>query len=64
MFLHQFSDYYGMRSFYYSLGILPFHWNVTAWPVVGLQNLIIAWVLSGSWCVRLWRTEPRAITSS
>jgi hypothetical protein len=25
IFLHQFSSYYGMRSFFYSLGILPFH---------------------------------------
>lgn len=30
---------------FYSLGILPFHWNVTAWPVVGLQCLLAAWVV-------------------
>jgi len=45
VFLHHFSQYYGVRSFFYSLGILPFHWNITAWPVVGLQCLLTAWVL-------------------
>jgi hypothetical protein len=45
IFLHQFSAYYGMRSFFYSLGILPFHWNVSPWPVVGLQCVLVAWVL-------------------
>jgi len=45
LFLHRLSDYYGMRSFIYSLGILPWHWNVTAWPVVGLQALLTAFVI-------------------
>jgi len=45
VFLHRFSQYYGVRSFFYSLGILPFHWNITAWPVVGLQCLLVAWVV-------------------
>ncbi len=45
VFLHQFSDYYGMRSFFYSLGILPLHWNTTLWPVVALQCLLAAFVL-------------------
>lgn len=45
LFLHRFSAYYGMRSFIYSLGILPFHWNVSAWPVVALQAILAAWVL-------------------
>jgi len=45
VFLHQFSEYYGVRSFFYSLGILPFHWNLSAWPVVALQCLLVAWVL-------------------
>jgi hypothetical protein len=45
IFLHQFSSYYGMRSFFYSLVILPFHWNVSPWPVVGLQSALVAWVL-------------------
>ncbi len=45
LFLHQFSNYYGLRSFFYSLGILPLHWNVTVWPVVALQCLLVAFVL-------------------
>src|SRR5277367_803995 len=45
LFLRQFSDYYGMRSFIYSLVILPLHWNVNPWPVVALQSLLTAYVL-------------------
>jgi hypothetical protein len=45
LFLHRFSEYYGLRSFFYSLGILPLHWNVTVWPVVALQCLLVAFVL-------------------
>jgi hypothetical protein len=45
IFLHQFSDYYGMRSFFYSLGILPLHWYLTLWPVVALQCLLVAFLL-------------------
>jgi hypothetical protein len=45
LFLHQLSDYYGMRSFFYSLGILPWHWNVTPWPIVAFQSLLTAYVL-------------------
>jgi hypothetical protein len=45
IFLHRLSDYYGMRSFFYSLGILPWHWNITLWPVVAFQALITAWLL-------------------
>jgi hypothetical protein len=45
VFLHQLAGYYGMRSFFYSLGILPFHWNVTLWPVAVLQALLTAYVL-------------------
>jgi hypothetical protein len=45
LFLHQFSAYYGMRSLLYSLSILPFHWNVTPWPVAVLHSLAAAWVL-------------------
>jgi hypothetical protein len=45
VFLHRFSDYYGMRSFFYSLGILPLHWNLTAWPVVAAQCLLTACIL-------------------
>jgi hypothetical protein len=45
LFLHHFSDYYGMRSFIYSLVILPLHWNQTAWPIVALQCFLVANVL-------------------
>lgn len=45
VFLHQLSEYYGMRSLIYSLGILPWHWNVTPWPVVAFQSLLTAYVL-------------------
>jgi hypothetical protein len=45
LFLHQLSDYYGMRSFIYSLGILPFHWNATLWPIVALQAMLTACVI-------------------
>jgi hypothetical protein len=45
LFLHQRSDYYGMRSFFYSLGILPFHWNATLWPIVGLHAFLTAYVI-------------------
>jgi len=45
VFLHQLSAYYGMRSFFYSLGILPFHWNISPWPIVALQSFLVAWVL-------------------
>jgi hypothetical protein len=45
LFLRQYSDYYGMRSLIYSLGILPFHWNVTPWPIVCLHALLAAYVL-------------------
>jgi hypothetical protein len=45
LFLHKFSNYYGMRSLIYSLGIFPFHWNVTLWPVAALQALLAAYVI-------------------
>jgi hypothetical protein len=45
LFLHQSSDYYGVRSFFYSLGILPFHWNISPWPIVALQCLLAAWII-------------------
>ena len=45
LFQHRFSSYYGLRSLIYSLGILPFHWNVNPWPIVVLQSLITAYVL-------------------
>ena len=45
VFLHQLSDYYGMRSFIYSLGILPLHWTRNPWPIVILNALLTAWVV-------------------
>jgi hypothetical protein len=34
-----------MRSFFYSLGILPWHWNITPWPIVALQCFLVAYVV-------------------
>jgi hypothetical protein len=45
LLLHQKSSYYGIRSFFYSLGILPLHWNVTLWPIVALQCLLTAYIV-------------------
>jgi len=45
LFLHRFAGYYGGRSLIYSVGILPFHWNVTPWPVVLFNALLTAYVL-------------------
>lgn len=45
LFLHQLSGYYGMRSFFYSLGILPWHWDVNLWPVVAFQSFLTAYIL-------------------
>ena len=45
LFLHKLSNYYGMRSLIYSLGIFPFHWDKTLWPVAALQALIAAYVI-------------------
>jgi hypothetical protein len=45
IFLHQSSNYYGMRSLFYSLGVLPLHWNITAWPIVALQCVLMAYIL-------------------
>lgn len=45
LFLRKFSADYGGRSFIYCLGILPFHWSVTPWPIVALQALLTAYVI-------------------
>ncbi|MGA2807433.1 MAG: hypothetical protein ABSE87_04815 [Terracidiphilus sp.] len=45
VFLHHLSQYYGVRSLFYGLGILPLHWNINPWPVVALQCLLVAWVV-------------------
>ena len=58
LFLHQYSDYYGVRSFFYSLGILPFHWNISPWPIVALQCLLAAFVL---WLVARSFAPRRAV---
>jgi hypothetical protein len=58
IFLRQFSDYYGVRSFLYSLGILPFHWNITPWPIVAMQCLMVAFVL---WLVARSLAPRRAV---
>jgi hypothetical protein len=44
LFLHQ-PGVDAMRSEFYSLGIFPFHWNLTPWPIVALQALLTAYVL-------------------
>jgi hypothetical protein len=45
LFLRKYSADYGGRSFIYCLGILPFHWSVTPWPIVALQALLTAYVI-------------------
>lgn len=45
LFLHERSADYGMRSLIYALGILPFHWLVTPWPIVFFHAIITAWIL-------------------
>jgi hypothetical protein len=45
LFLHAPKGYAAMRSEFYSLGIFPFHWNVTAWPIVVLQALLTSYIL-------------------
>jgi len=45
LLLHGPTGYSAMRAEIYSLGIFPFHWNVTAWPVVAMQALLASYVL-------------------
>lgn len=45
LLLHQLRDYYGVRSFFYSLGILPFYLKISLWPIVALQCLLVAWIV-------------------
>jgi hypothetical protein len=59
IFLHQTASYYGMRSFFYSLGILPLHRNVTAWPVIACQAILMSYVL---WLVVRSILSKRAVT--
>ncbi len=57
LFLHQLDGFEAMRSEFYSLGIFPFHWNLTPWPIVALNALLTSWVL---WLV-LRTVTPRRI---
>jgi hypothetical protein len=50
---------YGGRSFIYSLGILPLHWNVTPWPIVFLNALLTAYVI---WLVLRSICPQRTVT--
>jgi hypothetical protein len=45
LFLHRSSDFYGLRSLFYSLAILPLHWERTPWPIVFGHALLIAYLL-------------------
>jgi hypothetical protein len=45
LLLHDQSVGYSGRSLIYAIGILPFHLNVTPWPIVGLNALLVAYVL-------------------
>ena len=45
LMLHGPKGYLAMRSEFYSLGILPFHWNGTAWPIVALHALLTSYVI-------------------
>jgi len=50
LFWHRVRDIGAMRSEMYCLGIFPWHWNITPWPIVALQGLLAAMVLW--WVVR------------
>jgi hypothetical protein len=50
LFVHRLPTIGAMRSEMYCLGIFPWHWNVTPWPIVALQGLLTAMVLW--WVVR------------
>jgi len=45
LLLHRATGFSAMRAEIYSLGIFPFHWNVTAWPILALQALLTSYVL-------------------
>jgi hypothetical protein len=45
LFLHGPRGYSAMRSEIYSLGIFPFHWNLTAWPIAAMQALLTSYVV-------------------
>jgi hypothetical protein len=45
LFIHRLPEFSGMRSEMYSLGIFPWHWNMSPWGIVALHALVTAWVL-------------------
>ena len=45
LFLHRLHNFTAQRAELYSLGILPFHWNLTPWPIVALNAMLTAYVL-------------------
>jgi hypothetical protein len=45
LFWHRMSSFYGLHSLIYSLGIYPFHWETTVWPLIALQCLLTSFVL-------------------
>ena len=60
LFFHQLNGFEAMRSEFYSLGIFPFHGNLTPWPIVALNAVLTSWML---WLV-LRSVTPRPAVSS
>ena len=44
-FWHKADTFIGMRSEFYSLGIVVFHWGISPWPVVALHALLTAYIV-------------------
>jgi hypothetical protein len=61
LFRHAPHTYLAMRSEIYSLGIFPFHWNVTPWPIILLQALLTSYIL---WLVVRSLTAPSPATQA
>jgi hypothetical protein len=45
LFLHRIQGVYTQRSEFYSLGILPWHWNITPWPIVAMNALLTSYIV-------------------
>jgi hypothetical protein len=45
IFLHRLANFSASRSEIYSLGIYPFHWNLTPWPIVALHALLTSYIV-------------------
>jgi hypothetical protein len=45
LFTKDFPTTYTMRSAVYGLTIWPLHWNVTVWPIIGFNALMVAYLL-------------------